>query len=130
MTSALLLLGIITKKAKISEKKHPHPCHGLSFQFPRRTLSVYLLPLRGSREVVDEGFIPGDGLGAAGLDSSFYGHLKRNWIWTSYIISKAKKVGFWGARTTHARVWSPRGGATIGTHPSHPFPAGSLILNW
>ncbi|XP_059010754.1 general transcription factor 3C polypeptide 1 isoform X1 [Mustela lutreola] len=45
----------------------------------------------GSREVVDEGLIPGDGLGAAGLDSSFYGHLKRNWIWTSYIISKARK---------------------------------------
>ncbi|XP_032460008.1 general transcription factor 3C polypeptide 1 [Phocoena sinus] len=45
----------------------------------------------GSREVMDEGFIPGDGLGAAGLDSSFYGHLKRNWIWTSYIIDKAKK---------------------------------------
>ncbi|XP_059978368.1 general transcription factor 3C polypeptide 1 isoform X3 [Lagenorhynchus albirostris] len=45
----------------------------------------------GSREVVDEGFIPGDGLGAAGLDSSFYGHLKRNWIWTSYIIDKAKR---------------------------------------
>ncbi|XP_012587099.1 PREDICTED: general transcription factor 3C polypeptide 1 [Condylura cristata] len=44
----------------------------------------------GSREVVDEGLIPGDGLGAAGLDSSFYGHLKRNWIWTSYII-KARK---------------------------------------
>ncbi|XP_008564836.1 PREDICTED: general transcription factor 3C polypeptide 1 [Galeopterus variegatus] len=45
----------------------------------------------GSREVVDEGLIPGDGLGAAGLDSSFYGHLKRNWIWTSYIIRKSKK---------------------------------------
>ncbi|KAM9208609.1 general transcription factor 3C polypeptide 1 [Dugong dugon] len=45
----------------------------------------------GRREVVDEGLIPGDGLGAAGLDSSFYGHLKRNWIWTSYIINKAKK---------------------------------------
>ncbi|KAI5939978.1 General transcription factor 3C polypeptide 1 [Manis javanica] len=45
----------------------------------------------GSREVVDEGLIPGDGLGAAGLDSSFYGHLKRNWIWTSYIINKARK---------------------------------------
>ncbi|PNI23959.1 GTF3C1 isoform 9 [Pan troglodytes] len=45
----------------------------------------------GSREVVDEGLIPGDGLGAAGLDSSFYGHLKRNWIWTSYIINQAKK---------------------------------------
>ncbi|XP_076997566.1 general transcription factor 3C polypeptide 1 isoform X2 [Tamandua tetradactyla] len=45
----------------------------------------------GSREVVDEGLIPGDGLGAAGLDSSFYAHLKRNWIWTSYIMNKAKK---------------------------------------
>lgn len=57
-------------------------------------VSVYFPPVRGSREVVDEGLIPGDGLGAAGLDSSFYGHLKRNWIWTSYIINKAKKVGF------------------------------------
>ncbi|XP_062040777.1 general transcription factor 3C polypeptide 1-like isoform X2 [Lepus europaeus] len=45
----------------------------------------------GSRVVVDKGVIPGDGLGAAGLDSSFYAHLKRNWIWTSYIINKAKK---------------------------------------
>ncbi|NWI95049.1 TF3C1 factor, partial [Pitta sordida] len=45
----------------------------------------------GSREVVDDGSIPGDGLGAAGLDSSFYGHLKRNWIWTSYIINKTRK---------------------------------------
>ncbi|NXA09623.1 TF3C1 factor, partial [Sapayoa aenigma] len=45
----------------------------------------------GSREVVDDGSIPGDGLGAAGLDSSFYGHLKRNWSWTSYIINKTRK---------------------------------------
>ncbi|KAM9179444.1 general transcription factor 3C polypeptide 1 [Mergus octosetaceus] len=45
----------------------------------------------GSREVVDNGTIPGDGLGAGGLDSSFYGHLKRNWIWTSYIINKTSK---------------------------------------
>ncbi|XP_069463928.1 general transcription factor 3C polypeptide 1 [Ambystoma mexicanum] len=45
----------------------------------------------GSREVKDDGSIPGDGMGSAGLDSSFYGHLKRNWIWTSYIMSKARK---------------------------------------
>ncbi|KAM5197952.1 general transcription factor 3C polypeptide 1 isoform 1-T1 [Hipposideros larvatus] len=45
----------------------------------------------GSREVVDEGLIPGDGLGAAGLDSSFYAHLKRNWIWTSYLMNKTKQ---------------------------------------
>ena len=56
-------------------------------------MSVYFPTHRGSREVVDEGIIPGDGLGAAGLDSSFYAHLKRNWIWTSYIMDKAKKVG-------------------------------------
>ncbi|KAJ1098406.1 hypothetical protein NDU88_003517 [Pleurodeles waltl] len=46
----------------------------------------------GSREVKDDGSIPGDGLGSAGLDSSFYGHLKRNWIWTSYIFSKPRKT--------------------------------------
>ncbi|KAM6423805.1 general transcription factor 3C polypeptide 1 isoform 2-T2 [Liasis olivaceus] len=45
----------------------------------------------GCREVEDEGLIPGDGLGAGGLDSSFYSHLKRNWIWTSYIINKTRK---------------------------------------
>ncbi|XP_072839107.2 general transcription factor 3C polypeptide 1 isoform X1 [Pogona vitticeps] len=45
----------------------------------------------GHREVEDDGSIPGDGLGAGGLDSSFYGHLKRNWIWTSYIINKTRK---------------------------------------
>lgn len=45
---------------------------------------------------MDEGLVPGDGLGAAGLDSSFYAHLKRNWVWTSYIINKARKVGSWG----------------------------------
>ena len=27
----------------------------------------------------DDGHIPGDGLGAAGLDSSIFAHLKRNW---------------------------------------------------
>lgn len=49
-------------------------------------------PPRGRREVEDEGSVPGDGLGAGGLDSSFYSHLKRNWIWTSYIINKTRKV--------------------------------------
>ncbi|XP_066496947.1 general transcription factor 3C polypeptide 1 [Tiliqua scincoides] len=45
----------------------------------------------GRREVEDDGSLPGDGLGAGGLDSSFYSHLKRNWIWTSYIINKTRK---------------------------------------
>ncbi|XP_071976894.1 general transcription factor 3C polypeptide 1 isoform X2 [Engystomops pustulosus] len=46
----------------------------------------------GSREVVDDGTIPGDGLGAGGLDSSFFSHLKRNWIWISYIIDNRKNT--------------------------------------
>ncbi|XP_055507682.1 general transcription factor 3C polypeptide 1-like isoform X3 [Leucoraja erinacea] len=46
----------------------------------------------GSRKLMEDGKLPGDGLGAAGLDSSFFGHLKRNWIWTSYILSNAKKT--------------------------------------
>ncbi|XP_040212931.1 general transcription factor 3C polypeptide 1 isoform X1 [Rana temporaria] len=48
----------------------------------------------GSKEVVDDGLIPGDGLGAGGLDSSFYSHLKRNWIWISYIINNYRKTKF------------------------------------
>ena len=31
----------------------------------------------------DDGSIPGDGLGAAGLDSSIFAHLKRNWTWNN-----------------------------------------------
>jgi len=31
----------------------------------------------------DDGHVPGDGLGAAGLDSSIFAHLKRNWTWNT-----------------------------------------------
>lgn len=78
---------------------------------------------RGSPEVVDEGLIPGDGLGAAGLDSSFYGHLKRNWIWTNYIIDKSRKVGCSGVGFTPRLP--PQGAATMPQLPL-PFPAHSF----
>uniref|UniRef100_A0A4W5KUK9 B-block binding subunit of TFIIIC domain-containing protein n=1 Tax=Hucho hucho TaxID=62062 RepID=A0A4W5KUK9_9TELE len=39
----------------------------------------------GSREVCYEAVLPGDSKGAGGLDSNFFGHLKRNWIWTLYV---------------------------------------------
>lgn len=42
---------------------------------------------RGSTEVCDDGLIPGDGKGAGGLDSEFFGHLKRNWFWTNQLLS-------------------------------------------
>lgn len=49
--------------------------------------------LKGGCEVVDDGVTPGDGKGAGGLDSSFFSHLKRNWIWTTYLLNKPKKPG-------------------------------------
>ncbi|KAM6972435.1 general transcription factor 3C polypeptide 1 [Aplochiton taeniatus] len=48
--------------------------------------------LKGNREVCDDGTVPGDCKGAGGLDSDFYGHLKRNWIWTSYLLSAKKNT--------------------------------------
>ncbi|XP_067296540.1 general transcription factor 3C polypeptide 1 isoform X3 [Pseudorasbora parva] len=47
--------------------------------------------LQGSCDVVDDGVTPGDGQGAGGLDSCFYGHLKRNWTWTSHLINSNKQ---------------------------------------
>ena len=101
------------------------PTHSMSSLFSSQGGLVFCLfpSPRGSREVVDEGFIPGDGLGAAGLDSSFYGHLKRNWIWTSYIIDKAKKVGFQDVGS-HPRA--PTRGAAVATHVPLPFLAHSF----
>uniref|UniRef100_A0A7N6A9M9 B-block binding subunit of TFIIIC domain-containing protein n=1 Tax=Anabas testudineus TaxID=64144 RepID=A0A7N6A9M9_ANATE len=55
----------------------------------------YLLSLykhRGSAEVCDDGSIPGDGKGAAGLHSEFFAHLKRNWLWTNHLLY-VKKFG-------------------------------------
>ncbi|XP_036395311.1 general transcription factor 3C polypeptide 1-like isoform X1 [Megalops cyprinoides] len=60
---------------------------------PDQKYSRIAYTLKGSADVTDDGVIPGDGLGAGGLDSCFFAHLKRNWIWTSYLLSKPKKPG-------------------------------------
>ncbi|XP_066516426.1 general transcription factor 3C polypeptide 1-like [Hoplias malabaricus] len=57
--------------------------------------------LRGSFDVDDDGVTPGDGQGAGGLDSSFYGHLKRNWIWTTHQLNKPRKPA--GTRSVRLR---------------------------
>ncbi|KAM9305566.1 general transcription factor 3C polypeptide 1 [Gastrophryne carolinensis] len=79
--------------------------------------STVLESIPGSREVVDNGIIPGDGLGAGGLDSSFYSHLKRNWIWISYIVNNSKKT----------KSASAQGGITLRLQTflnKHAFPLG------
>lgn len=40
----------------------------------------------------DVGYLPGDGLGAAGFDSALWVHVKRNWIWTSHKKSQIQNV--------------------------------------
>lgn len=40
----------------------------------------------------DVGYIPGDGLGAAGFDSAIWVHVKRNWVWSSSKKSRAQKA--------------------------------------
>ncbi|XP_033644822.1 general transcription factor 3C polypeptide 1-like isoform X1 [Asterias rubens] len=44
-------------------------------------------------KVIDDGRIPGDGRGAAGLDSSFYSHLKRNWTHSTLDLNRMVKGG-------------------------------------
>uniref|UniRef100_A0A8K9X699 B-block binding subunit of TFIIIC domain-containing protein n=1 Tax=Oncorhynchus mykiss TaxID=8022 RepID=A0A8K9X699_ONCMY len=45
--------------------------------------------------------IPGDGKGAGGLDSEFFGHLKRNWIWTCHLMRTKR---FPGPQSSKQRV--------------------------
>ncbi|KAK7929622.1 hypothetical protein WMY93_006017, partial [Mugilogobius chulae] len=62
--------------------------------------------LIGSSEVVDDGSIPGDGKGAGGLSSEFFGHLKRNWLWTNHLLAvKPKQTGM-EAQNTKVRLKS------------------------
>ncbi|XP_063055245.1 general transcription factor 3C polypeptide 1-like [Engraulis encrasicolus] len=50
----------------------------------------HLLP-RG-KEVIDDGETPGDGMGAGGLDSEYYAHLKRNWVWNCHLDKNKNKT--------------------------------------
>ncbi|XP_016329029.1 general transcription factor 3C polypeptide 1, partial [Sinocyclocheilus anshuiensis] len=66
--------------------------------------SRLLYTLQGSCDVVDDGFTPGDGQGAGGLDSSFFSHLKRNWTWTSHLINPSKQSTETQKTGTHPTV--------------------------
>ncbi|CAL8354123.1 unnamed protein product [Boreogadus saida] len=48
--------------------------------------------LKGRRDEMDDGSTPGDGKGAGGLDSEFFAHLKRNWLWTNYLLACKKNL--------------------------------------
>ncbi|XP_061404831.1 general transcription factor 3C polypeptide 1 isoform X3 [Lethenteron reissneri] len=81
----------------------------------------------GSREVQDDGTIPGDGLGAGGLDSCFFGHLKRNWIWMSYILQKDKPDLGRGSGTSTVRLQTLLQKPLHGSHPMGRFGDGASV---
>ncbi|XP_023257018.1 general transcription factor 3C polypeptide 1 isoform X3 [Seriola lalandi dorsalis] len=75
-------LGVIRSKRNVTDDDSAP-----SFVQDRNVFVGMANLLKGSREVCDDGSIPGDGKGAGGLDSEFFAHLKRNWLWTNHLLS-------------------------------------------
>ncbi|XP_052356423.1 general transcription factor 3C polypeptide 1-like [Oncorhynchus keta] len=81
-------LGVIRKerpKRSSASKSQEGPV-GVPVETDRHKFRHLDHMLKGSREVCYTAVIPGDGEGAGGLDSEFFGHLKRNWIWTCHLM--------------------------------------------
>ncbi|KAM9314246.1 general transcription factor 3C polypeptide 1 [Pholidichthys leucotaenia] len=82
-------LGVYRGKRKTSD-----PDSTLLFVPDRHVFVGLAYLLKGSIEVSDDGSTPGDGRGAGGLDSEFFAHLKRNWLWTTHqLVVKHKPSG-------------------------------------
>lgn len=79
----------------------------------KKNLLVEAIVARNPKEAanMDTGVVPGDRKGAAGIDSAFFAHLKRNWSWaanhsmyqtkTSKNSEASKKRGKSGQRDLH-----------------------------
>lgn len=50
----------------------------------KKSAMIQAIVARNPKETVklDIGVVPGDHKGAAGIDSAFFAHLKRNWNWS------------------------------------------------
>ncbi|XP_040892530.1 general transcription factor 3C polypeptide 1 [Toxotes jaculatrix] len=75
-------LGVIRSKRSVPEEDSAP-----SFVQERSVFVGLAYLLKGSCEVCDDGSVPGDSKGAGGLDSEFFAHLKRNWLWTNHLLS-------------------------------------------
>ncbi|XP_029706384.1 general transcription factor 3C polypeptide 1 isoform X2 [Takifugu rubripes] len=92
-------LGVVRNRRNVTEEEvDPSFVHD-------RTVFVGLAHLlKGSREVCDDGSLPGDGRGAGGLDSEFFGHLKRNWFWTNHLLASKTRQSALEARENKIRL--------------------------
>ncbi|CAN9510592.1 unnamed protein product [Ophioblennius macclurei] len=94
-------LGVIRSKRRTTEDDGPP-----SFVQERYVFVGLAYLLKGSADVCDDGAIPGDGKGAAGLHSEFFGHLKRNWLWTNHLLSVKGQSSGLDSEQTQTRLKS------------------------
>lgn len=94
-------LGVIRNKRNVTDEEAAP-----SFVHERNVFVGLAYLLKGSWEVCDDGSIPGDGKGAGGLDSEFFAHLKRNWLWTNHLLSVKTKPSGSEAKETKIRLKS------------------------
>ncbi|XP_047435192.1 general transcription factor 3C polypeptide 1-like [Mugil cephalus] len=94
-------LGVIRNKRSSTEEETAPP-----FVRERSVFVGMAHLLKGSLEVCDNGLIPGDGKGAGGLDSEFFAHLKRNWLWTNHLLAVKKNPSGLEAEDTKIRLKS------------------------
>uniref|UniRef100_A0A1A7X0R7 General transcription factor IIIC, polypeptide 1, alpha 220kDa n=1 Tax=Iconisemion striatum TaxID=60296 RepID=A0A1A7X0R7_9TELE len=92
-------LGVIRSK-RLNQQGDTVP----SMVHDRYVFSGLAHMLKGSREVCDDGSIPGDHKGAAGLDGEFFAHLKRNWLWTCHLLLNKKTPTNMKAPQTQGRL--------------------------
>lgn len=59
----------------------------------KKTAMIEAVAARNPKEAAerDIGIVPGDRKGAAGIDSAFFAHLKRNWNWSINSIHQQVK---------------------------------------
>nr|XP_020499344.1 LOW QUALITY PROTEIN: general transcription factor 3C polypeptide 1 [Labrus bergylta] len=94
-------LGVIRNKRNAAEDETAP-----SFVHDRYVFVGLSYLLKGSREMCDEGLIPGDAKGAGGLHSEFFGHLKRNWLWTNHLLAIKTTPSGLEAKETKIRLKS------------------------
>uniref|UniRef100_A0A3Q1G3K9 General transcription factor IIIC subunit 1 n=1 Tax=Acanthochromis polyacanthus TaxID=80966 RepID=A0A3Q1G3K9_9TELE len=94
-------LGVIRSKRNATDEESAP-----SFVHDRNVFVGMAYLLKGSQEVCDDGSIPGDGKGAGGLDSEFFGHLKRNWLWTNHLLAVKSSPSGSEAQETKNRLKS------------------------
>jgi len=62
----------------------------------KKNAMIEAVAARNPKEVAerDTGAVPGDRKGAAGIDSAFFAHLKRNWNWNDSTHQQVKSEDF------------------------------------